>query len=198
MDEKSIIERFYEVNKKSLQSGIVRDFLSVKGNEELLKLALIEGTEESKKNLDVRFKEFLLKLRVVKYISNLINYYTIDFDKRNNRRNSRFSLLLDTPHSNDTEENPTPLIDMMFSSKSSEDAYYESMETLGEWIEDKGLYDIYNSLTDRQKSVLELIYLKDYSNKEVAEFYNVSPQNISSIHSRAIRKIRSYYEKTTR
>lgn len=194
MDEKNIIEKFYEMNKKSLQSGVVRGFLSIKDNEELLELALIEGTEESKKNLDDRFKEFLLKLKVIKYVSSLIHYYTIDFDKRNNRRNSRFGLLLDAPHSNDTEGNPTPIIDLMFSSKSSEDAYYEGMETLGEWIEDEELYRIYNGLTDRQKSVLELIYLKGYSNKEVAEFYNVSPQNISSLHKRAVEKIRSYYK----
>ncbi|WP_404803607.1 RNA polymerase sigma factor [Lysinibacillus sp. S1] len=44
-------------------------------------------------------------------------------------------------------------------------------------------------LTDKQLQILEMIYVKDYSIKVIAETLKTTPQNISNLHRKALKKL---------
>ncbi|MBM7715314.1 RNA polymerase sigma factor (sigma-70 family) [Bacillus thermophilus] len=192
MRENNRVERFYEEHEKTLNNSLVKSFLQIKENQQLLEKAILEPTEENTKTLDNKFREFYLKVRLIKYVSNLIYFYTIDFDKRINKRNQRFNLILDGK-ANDSHENSTILINNCASSNSTEQDYFnDDTQSFNELIENEKLYEIYNQLTDKQKQILEMIYVRGFTNKEVADYFGETPQNISNLHKRALQRIKEY------
>lgn len=191
MREYNKVERFYEEHEKTLNNSLVKSFLQIKENQQLLEKAIQEPTEENTKALDNKFREYYLKVRIIKYVSNLIYYYTIDFDKRVNKRNQRFNLVLDGTAS-DPHENSTILNNKYAASNSTEQEYFNDTQSFNELIENEKLYLIYNQLTDKQKQILEMIYVRGFNNKEVADYFEESPQNISNLHKRALQRIKEY------
>lgn len=189
MTEDDKLKRFYKENEWSLKNNVVKNFLEIKENKELLEKVIVDPSEENLKQLDDKFKEHFKKIKIIKYISNLIHYYTIDFSKRLNSRNQRYCLKLDEAMYKDSE-NTTPLVDQLPSPNEVEKEYLNAQQSLDELIEDKSLYHVYQKLTDKQKKILELIYVMNFTNKEVAEFYNETPQNISNLHKRALNLIK--------
>lgn len=188
MTGKERLKKFYSENKELLQNKIIASFLHLKENEKLLENVLMNASEENLKKLDDSFKNYYSKIRILRYISNLIYFYTIDFDKKNNKRNQRFNLTLDADEDMTTLNNQTP------TSNSSEEDYLEKIITFNELIEDKQLYLSYQRLTEKQQRVLELIYIMGFTNKEIALLYGETPQNISKIHKRALEKIKKHYK----
>lgn len=192
MRENNKVERFYKEYEKILNNSLVKSFLQIKENQQLLEKAIQEPTEENTKALDSKFREFYLKIRIIKYVSNLIYYYTIDFDKRINKRNQRYNLILDGTVS-DPHENSTILINNFVSSNSTEQDYFnDDTQSFNELIEYEKLYEIYNQLTNKQKQILEMIYVRGFTNKEVANYFGETPQNISNLHKRALQRIKEY------
>lgn len=190
---KEKLKRFYKENNSLLQNEVIKSFLKQAKNEQLLAQVLMDPSKKNIKLLDKEFKAYYLKIKVIKYISSLIHFYTIDFDKKNNQRNRRFILMLDAPK-HESDDNPTNLIDVQPSKHTTETDYFESMQTFQELIESAKLYNAYQKLTSKQKKVLDLIYIQGYNTKEVARFYKETPQNISNIHKRALKKIKKSFE----
>jgi|SRR5690625_534928 len=113
--------------------------------------------------------------------------------KRNNRRNQRFLLTLDQPIGRKLGDDFNTIADNQPSQTSTESDYYNRRYTFKELIGDEKLYQALNKLTEKQIEVLELIYVFGFKNKEVADFFSESPQNISNIHKKALSNIRAYY-----
>jgi len=188
------LKKFYEENSELLQNKIIANFLNVKENEKLLENVLMDSSEENLKNLDDSFKNHYLKIRILKYISNLIYFYTIDFDKKNNKRNQRFNLTLDASIHRQSEEEYSTIINKYPTLNSTEEDYFKKTITFNELIEDKQLYIIFKQLTKKQQRTLELFYIMGFTNKEIAILYGETPQNISKIHKRALEKMRIKYK----
>ena len=184
------LKRFYKENDSLLQNEVIKSFLKSAKNEQLLEQVLIDPSGENIKKLDKQFKEYYLKMRIIKYISSLIYFYTIDFDKRNNKRNHRFMLMLDAPKHPNAEDDKSNIIDVQPSLYSTERDYFDNLQTFQELIESAKLYNAYQKLTSKQKKVLDLIYIHGFNNKEVACIYDETPQNISNIHKRALQRIK--------
>ena len=53
------------------------------------------------------------------------------------------------------------------------------------------LYDALESLGNREKSIVKLIYLAGFTENEIAEVYGVSQQRIQQIKERALQKCKS-------
>jgi len=51
------------------------------------------------------------------------------------------------------------------------------------------------SLTDKQLQILEMIYVKDYSIKAIAETLQTTPQNISNLHRKALKNLQQKLHK---
>ncbi|MEI3612434.1 sigma-70 family RNA polymerase sigma factor [Pseudogracilibacillus sp. SO30301A] len=198
MANKDKLQRFYKENNSLLQNEVIKSFLKQAKNEQLLAQVLMDPSKENINELDKEFKAYYLKIKVIKYISSLIHFYTIDFDKKNNQRSRRFMLMLDAPKQRNDDDNTTNLIDVQPSKYTTESDYFDSMQTFQELIENAKLYNAYKELTSKQKKVLDLIYIQGYNTKEVARLYKETPQNISNIHKRALKKIKESFEKDRR
>ena len=195
---KDQLKLFYEKNNHLLQNKVIKNFLDCEENEKMLEKVLQEPTDENIKLLDKKFKEYFFKIKLIKYISSLIYYYTIDFDKRNNKRNRQFLLILDAPLNYDEEEDTRSLKDIQASFITTEQDFFNQMQTFDELLENDKLYQAYRNLTKKQQILLDLIYVHHYSTKEVAELYKETPQNISNIHHRALKKLKEAYTNSRR
>ena len=57
------------------------------------------------------------------------------------------------------------------------------------------LYDLFNHLlTQRQNQIIQLIYLKNYSTKQIAAILKITEESVYITHKRALSKLRDYYE----
>jgi RNA polymerase sigma factor (sigma-70 family) len=185
------LDVFYEKYQDNLNQPIVESFLKEDKNYFLFKNAIIDPTEENKQRLDLVFKQHYKQVKMISYISKLIYFYSIDFDKKISLTNQRQLLNLDTPISTE-ENNTTSKLDVLTSSK--EDLTYLEFENIQkdiqEYISNDNLFASLNLLSDKQLKILKLLYIVNYNNKEVAELLGESEQTVSYNHKKAIEKLR--------
>src|SRR5699024_2929161 len=108
----------------------------------------------NKEAVDKAFRSYYLKVKKIKYVSNLIYFFSIDFDKKQRKHQNNQSLILDK---NITNEAETTFKELIPDKKQSTDNIFGS--SLIDHIEDKRLAKALKKLTEKQLQVLELIYL---------------------------------------
>ncbi|BCB36019.1 DNA-directed RNA polymerase sigma-70 factor [Bacillus cereus] len=182
------LDVFYEKYQDKLNQPIVESFLREDKNYFLFKNAIIDPTEENKHRLDLAFKQHYKQVKMISYISKLIYFYSIDFDKKISLNNQRQLLNLDTPISTE-ENNTTSKLDILTSSK--EDLTYLEFENIQkdikEHISNDILFASLNLLSDKQLEILKLIYIVNYNNKEVAKLLGESEQTVSYNHKKPLK-----------
>ena len=162
-------------------------------NQKVFMAARERPTTKNLSVLNEKFKAFYYQARVYKYLTSLIQIYSIDFDKRERRRKERVNLILDKPI-NDSDHQSVSLLDVLkYEDSRVEDHLMQN--DLASLVGDEKLIKILSKLTSKQNQVLTMIYIHGLTNKEVAEYFGESPQNISSLHKQALNKIRKYYSK---
>ncbi|RAW09750.1 hypothetical protein DC345_30280 [Paenibacillus taichungensis] len=115
--------------------------------------------------------------RFVAYISSLLHYNSINFDKKNRKFNERFALILD-----DTDYKE-------LTSGVEEDAIQNS-EILENQISDPDLYATFMNLTTKERQILNLSISKELKNTEIARLLNISEQSVSKTKKTALIKMR--------
>jgi RNA polymerase sigma factor (sigma-70 family) len=179
----------YEYKKVIKEEPLVKFFLKDPDNYELLKNAVLFPTDENKKKVEDAFSNHQNSIRIQSYFTNLIRYYAIDYDKKTRKGKERYQLTLDKPISKNGEESQTfkdILPDKIDPFKT------ETNKTLLTEIANEKLYKALDSLTELQYNILELKYVKQLTNIEVANVLNTTPQNISNIHKKALVKLKKY------
>ena len=63
-------------------------------------------------------------------------------------------------------------------------------ESLLDSIEDEQLIEALKSLSDKQLLVLELIYFKGLTLKEISKIIQTTPQNVSNLHRKSLKKLK--------
>ncbi|MCR6525379.1 sigma-70 family RNA polymerase sigma factor [Lysinibacillus capsici] len=165
------------------RNPLIAGFLKDNDHYEHYEKAILNPTTENKNKVEEMFKSYYEKVRMNAYIFSLIKYYAIDFDKKVKKLNNRYVLTLDKPAINDEKVN---LIDSLKSSIQ----FTTECKTLKDEITDEKTIRALNSLTDYQYKILDLIYVKSLTNKEIAALVNSTPQNISNIHKKALKKLK--------
>ena len=169
------MDKFLERNNNILKNPILKNFL--KDNYQLVKNAVINPTKKNKDDVDKAFKLYFKRVKKINYVSKLIYFFSIEFDKK--EREIQRSLILDQDvFENDSNTTVKNLI------KSS---YQECVITLygsslKDHIENKKLFKALDSLTDKQLYILEMIYLHGMLMKDVALYLKTTTQNISNQH----------------
>ncbi|MGG3522557.1 sigma-70 family RNA polymerase sigma factor [Bacillus pseudomycoides] len=192
------IEAYCRKYKEKMNEPIVRNFLKDKENYALFQEAILNPTEENTSMLNNAFAEYYRKVKVINYISNLVYFYSIDFDKRISLYKKRNLFSLTVPH----EETDKSLNNLDALTSSEEDLTYNDFENMNkkddlkDHIDDDLLYKALDVLSDKQIRILTLMYLNDHTNKEVAEILNESVQTISYNHNKALSKIKEFMEGT--
>ena len=54
--------------------------------------------------------------------------------------------------------------------------------------------DALYSLTEKQKQIINLVYIKGFSDTEIGQLLNISQQAVSKTHKKALKNIREYIE----
>ncbi|MED0876785.1 sigma-70 family RNA polymerase sigma factor [Bacillus mobilis] len=189
------VEAYYKKYEKKLNEPIVRNFLKEKAHYNLFQSAIESPTKENIFLLNRTFSEYYRKVKIINYISTLIHFYSIDFDKKmalNKKRN-----ILNFDSSTGNQENTT--VKITIGASSQDDSTYidfeKNMDNLTDHISDERLYTALNYLSRKQLNILKLIYLYDYSNKKVAKTLSISEQTVSYNHKRALQKLRETMKK---
>lgn len=68
-------------------------------------------------------------------------------------------------------------------------------ETMAYYVEDTQLYQGIQTLTPKQQEILTYKYVRGLQNKEIANLFGESPQNVSKLHQRALQKLKVYLQK---
>ncbi|MDA1477758.1 sigma-70 family RNA polymerase sigma factor [Bacillus changyiensis] len=185
MDEKRVLRSFLEENRDKLEEPIIALFLKKKENFSLLKDVINNPTYENKEELDQAFRNHYYNVKVINYVSKLIHFYSIDYDKRISADKKR------TPIYFEATENPEKLYFNLQSDHKTENIFEETQTALEEMITNQSLYHALQTLNKTQKKVIELIYLNELRNKEIANILNLSEQMVSYYHRTALRKLKS-------
>lgn len=175
---------FCNKNKDNLKNPIIKNFLRKEKNLNLLMKAVLHPSKYNKEAVDKAFRSYYLKVKKIKYVSNLIYFFSIDFDKKQRKHQNNQSLILDK---NITNEAETTFKELIPDKKQSTDNIFGS--SLIDHIEDKRLAKALKKLTEKQLQVLELIYLKNVSLKEISFILDSTPQNVSNQHRKALIKL---------
>lgn len=174
-----------------MNQPIIQNFLKIEENNILFKKVLEEPNDEESKNaLDIAFQKYYKTVRILGYISKLIHFYSIDFDKKlNNYKNKIHSDL------NSEKDNQQSLDNYFPSTKDLTFSDFLKYESLLEQIENESLYKNIVSLKPTQQRILELIYRCGLNNKEVAKVLRKSEQTVSYNHRTALKKLKNNLER---
>ncbi|MED3778033.1 sigma-70 family RNA polymerase sigma factor [Geobacillus stearothermophilus] len=176
------ITQFFADNQKALENPIIKGFLANKNNYELVVKAIIEPTKANREKVDEAFTKHYNHIKKIKYINNLIRFVSIDYDKKVRRLNQHFLLTLDQPLSNN---NRSTMKDLIIDDSNVE---LDDM-SLKNQIQNEKLYKSLNVLTQKQVLILEMIYVNNLSLHEIAKILGSTPQNVSNIHRKALKKL---------
>lgn len=144
--------------------------------------------------MDKAFKEFYGSVKALSYLSNLIYYNAINFDKTVNKHDNREMLTLDQPLQEAAGNEGATYKDMLYyPSPDMTDSI--ARENMADYVEDPNLYQAIQTLTPKQREILTLKYIHNLKNKEIARIFDNSPQNVSKMHQRALGKLKDYLQK---
>ncbi|MDA2384048.1 sigma-70 family RNA polymerase sigma factor [Bacillus cereus] len=177
----NVLSSFYEKYKQQLNEPVMQYFLKDAENYYLLERAILKPTAENRGLLDAAFKVYFKNIKIVNYISKLVYFYSVDFDKKISRYNKRNCLYEDFLVIAET----VPRVDETYIN------YDKKQECIKDCVTNKSLFSALNMLTDRQLKILDLIYVHKYSNKEVANILQESEQIVSYHHRKAIKKLKN-------
>lgn len=189
-DCKESYRSFQKKHPKFFRQPIVRSFLRDKNHYELVQRAVCSPSEENRQRVDEAFQTFYGNVRALTYLSNLIYYNAVNFDKTMQKHNSREMLTLDQPLQEE-EGNSTTHKDMLYHS-SPDMTDRIACETMTDYVENPRLYQAIQSLTPKQQEILTYKYVRGLQNKEIANLFGNSPQNVSKLHKRALQKLKKY------
>jgi len=183
-------QKYYRLFKQP----IIKSFLQDNENWILTKQAICHPTKRNMEKVDDAFQAFYKNVRILTYLSSLIYYNAINFDKYMKKHYNREMLTLDQPLQTEEEDSRYTHKDMLYQPMPDMDDMIVH-ETIADYVEDFKLYQAIQVLTVKQQKVLTLKYVHRLQNKEIAQLFSESPQNVSKIHRRALQKLKIYLEK---
>lgn len=160
-----------------IENKVIQSFLQVPENKELYKQVIELNDENSLKELNKMFKDFFLEIRLLKYISTIIHNSVIEMDIRYRKKEQILVPYNEQLHDKETFE------------------IVNDSRELNEFLEDGKMIGCLNVLTEKEKNILSLIYMKELKEGEIAMSLNISQQAVSKTKRRALQKIREMVRK---
>ncbi|TLS36652.1 sigma-70 family RNA polymerase sigma factor [Pseudalkalibacillus caeni] len=183
--KKKLFLDYIKGNEKFLSNPLVQSFLEHPETYRLFVKSVIFSNPVYKAEINSSFRQFFVKVRFLAYVSKLIRYYCINYDRKQKLECLRCLLTLDKPLS--VEEEGETLVDIL-EGKSLEEPF---LENTVEGLTDKRLYFAFQKLTGKQKEVLHLSYVYEMKENEIASIKKISQQAVSRIKQRALSKLRA-------
>jgi len=190
--ENQKIEEFFYRNNEQVNNPIIKSFLADSNNLYLVQKAILYPTDRNKKLVDESFQSHYINVRKIKYVSNLIYFFSLDFDKKRRRLQNHALLILDRGLS---EEGGTTAKEQIEDASIGRELNHIVGGGLLDNIEDEQLLKSLQKLTVKQLQILEMIYVKELSIKKIAQTLQTTPQNISNLHRKALKKLKHTFRK---
>lgn len=185
------LEDFEKKNKEFLSNRIIKSFLNKQENYQLFLDTIQNPTIDNKEKLDRKFKLFYFNIRFISYISSSLYFNAVNFDKKQRTYSSKYSLSIDRTVQNDEEITFKDIIEDPNSEITIDKL---SMgDDISDYIMNPVLYEAIQSLSLKQKEVINLAYMKGLSDTEIAKALDKSQQSVSKIHKKALSKIHDFF-----
>ncbi|MDX8046527.1 sigma-70 family RNA polymerase sigma factor [Gracilibacillus sp. S3-1-1] len=196
IQDKDCLQKFKQYkaeNKDFLENKVVRSFLEKKENLVLLMNVLCNPSKENEDELDRAFKYFYFNIRFTSYISSALYFNAINFDKKYKKIRDRFPLTMDNLVGDENGETFKEMI-KDDNSEIKIDVFLKS-ENIIDYLEDSLLSESVKRLTDRQKEILYLAYVKQLTDTEIGIVLHKSQQAVSKTHKKALKTINNSLKK---
>jgi RNA polymerase sigma factor (sigma-70 family) len=186
------VENYLTKFEKHLQNPVIKSFLDIQENMDLLVDVINNPSNVSKKKLDDTFREYYFKIRFTNYLSKAIYFNAINFDKKVNLFLDRNKSILDSQLK---EGDNLTLIDYLVSKEWQEgqEVWIDS-SNIADHLTSYSLYKAIQLLTENQRQLLNLAYIYDLNDSEIAIYLNKSQQAVSRSHKKALKKLREIIE----
>lgn len=182
---KNSLRTFIWNNQSFFSNPLIKSFLETEDNQRLLTLAIEQGDKKASTALDQRFEVFYLRIRMVHYINKLACFYgqTYDQKRRKQRGELTFDVSVDINGDNrQTVGELVPAPDVPF-----DDLIGQSVQVL---LPTKQMIATFCSFSEQKKKMLDLYIFGRFSNKEIAERLNCTPQNVSKMKANAFSRLK--------
>lgn len=166
----------------SEKQKIIQEFLRCPSNKTLFEEYKATLSEEIKQKIDAKFKKFYQNYRIISYLVKVLHYESKHFDKKMRTYKNRYQLIL-----------PSDLENVNFTPIYFQKSYSDSVEfsnDIADHISSEKLFNCVKTLTDRQKEILSLVYVKQMTDKEIAQYLGITQQAVSKTRKNVIKKIR--------
>lgn len=166
---------------------LIKEFLSISEHSALFDSYIQAPTKQKKDILDALFKAFYKKIRAISYLNKSIHFEAKKFDNRLRKDRSRFQLILDKPSD---EESDLTIVDLLIDETSIVSYNEIPFKKLEDYIQSPTLVKTIKKLTEKQKEILYLAYIKNMKDVEIAKHLCVSQQSVTKTKNIALRKVR--------
>ncbi|MCL6477430.1 MAG: sigma-70 family RNA polymerase sigma factor [Peptococcaceae bacterium] len=173
---------------REYKNPIIINFFQKKETRLLLEKVLESPSKENREKIDDAFREYYVEIRLKRFLSDLIHYTSINFDKDRRRQMERYLLILDAPV-NDLE-NESTFAEILPSEQKLEQILLEKETRLEEIFTDQNLSKVIHYLTAKEKRILEYIFIMNMSDTSISKTLGVSQQAVSKTKKRALSKLR--------
>lgn len=164
---------------KPTRQKVIQEFLRCPENRALVDEFYATNSEEIKLLINNKFKKFYLKFRILSYLIKVVHFESKHFDKKLRTHRYRNQLTL----TNNLD------ITSIYYEKSFSDSYGLSEDIL-DHISCDNLLNCLRKLTNRQKEILSLVYVKQMTDKDIAQYLGITPQSVSKTRRNVINTIR--------
>jgi RNA polymerase sigma factor (sigma-70 family) len=185
----SLKERFYRIYPDLRGNKAVESFMSQPEHQELLKEFLTSPSPSAEDCLNEAFKAHYFGIRFTSYVSSSLYFHSVNFDKKIRLHRGRQLLTLDQPLGGDEDGTFKDMI------PDSGELVTLPEQSLEDAISDDALLAAFRKLTDRQREILDLAYVKKMSDTEIAKVLRVSQQAVSKSHRNALARLREELQK---
>ncbi|XJZ27537.1 sigma-70 family RNA polymerase sigma factor [Bacillota bacterium Lsc_1132] len=186
------LKEFKERNKEFLSNPIIKNFLSNQEHYQMLIDTIADPTVKNKEKLDQAFKLFYFNIRFISFVSSSLYYNAVNFDKKQRKYSSRYSLTVDNTVQNEEEITFKEMIEDPEAEITLDKLVIS--EDIGDYITNPVIYRAIQDLSVKQKEILNLAYVKGLSDKEIARLLSKSQQSVSKMHKKALRKIQESFK----
>ncbi|MCA1060998.1 sigma-70 family RNA polymerase sigma factor [Rossellomorea aquimaris] len=186
----SLVIEFYRHYPHLKHNKAVESFISQGANQKLVEDFLRHPSAMKEDRLNEAFKAHYFDIRFTSYVSSSLYFHSVNFDKHIRKYSERHPLTLD----NQTNEEGMSFIDLV-PDPSPDISPFTNYSTLGECLENEELLKAYKTLTDKQKHILDLAYVQELSDTEIARMFGVSQQAVSKTHRKALCILKTILEK---
>lgn len=172
---------------------LLHRFLQDAENRRLFTEVIMGQQEEDRQELERRFAEHYFEMRFLGYVRKHIHYEALHLISKNRSRQQQEPLVLNMVLGDD-EGHGMERIDLLVDPQMSvEGEVVEQTEELVNLTEDPGLHQALLGLSQKQQTVLYLLYVKQMTEQEVANTLHVSQQAINKVKKSSLGHLRRRY-----